>query len=227
MAEFVVVDGAAEPAPSGRSPRRDARENRARLVIAASTVFGELGTDASLELVAREADLGLATLFRRFPNKEALVTEVVNAVFGHIVVVARAEAQTTDGLGFERWLMTYADIQSRKRGLVAHFWTDETESLRSALMESLADLLAGAKAKRRVRDEVEVSDVVLVMFALRGIADSVRYEEPSGWRRHVAVVLAGLRPSRSAFGEPPWQLQAADPHSMSGGRAKSMLRTVK
>jgi AcrR family transcriptional regulator len=213
---------------TGRAPRRDALENRDRLVLAASTVFGEYGTEASLELVAREADLGLATLFRRFPNKDALVTEVVNAILRHIVAVARGEAQATDGQGFERWLWAYADIQSRKRGLVAHFWADnaETAPLRAELMEALGELLDRAKARRRVRDEIEISDVVLVIFALRGIAESVRYEESKSWRRHVSLVLAGLRPARSSLGAPPWPLGTVDPRPAAGGR-RTALRTVK
>jgi AcrR family transcriptional regulator len=228
VAKSTTARDTATPTGSGRAPRRDALENRDRLVLAASTVFGEHGTDASLELVAREADLGLATLFRRFPNKEALVTEVVNAILRHIVAVARGEAQATDGQGFERWLWAYADIQSRKRGLVAHFWAEEAETapLRADLMDSLGVLLDEAKAHRRVRDEIEISDVVLVIFALRGIAESVEYEEPKSWRRHVSLVLAGLRPSRSSLGAPPWPLRTVDPRPASGGR-RGVLHTVR
>jgi AcrR family transcriptional regulator len=228
VAEGPVVEARATSPVSGRPPRRDALENRDRLVLAASTVFGEHGTDASLELVAREADLGLATLFRRFPNKESLVTEVVNAILRHIVAVARGEAQTNDGLGLERWLWAYGDVQSRKRGLVAHFWVDDagTEPLRTELMESLGVLLAQAKEHRRVREEIEITDVVLQLFALRGIAESVKYEESRSWRRHLAVVLAGLRPARSSLGAPPWPLRTVDPRSVAGGR-RSALRPVR
>src|SRR5450755_3121329 len=87
-----------------RAPRRDAELNRTRLVQAAARVFGEHGTDASVELVAARAGLGLATLYRRFANKDALVAELIHGLLHHMVETARTEAGTPDGLGFERWL---------------------------------------------------------------------------------------------------------------------------
>ncbi|SEO85540.1 TetR/AcrR family transcriptional regulator [Trujillonella endophytica] len=190
---------------SSRVPRRDARENRQRLIQAASDVFGEHGTDVSLEVVAAEAGLGLATLYRRFPTKDELIAELVEAVLGHLVEVARRESAAEDGQGLERWLAEYADIQFRKRGFVARLWADPgTGELRAELDGLLAELLDAAHDAGRVRPELTVPDILLVVHALRGVALSTGYDEPQAWRRLLALLLAGLRPGAAGLNAAPW-----------------------
>lgn len=188
---------------SGRSLRRDSAANRVRLITAASRVFGEHGTDTSLEQVAREAGLGMATLYRRFPTKEGLIREVVGAILEYIVEVARREVASSDGLGLERWLWVYADLQARKRGLLAHLLRDDasTRALHRELMSLLEQLVATARTRGTVRADVAVSDVVLIIFAVRGVTESIKYGDTQSWRRHLALALAGLKTPRVELNE--------------------------
>jgi AcrR family transcriptional regulator len=203
-----MADSPAGPAaPVRRAVRRDAVENRARLIQAASDVFGEHGTDVSLDLVGAEAGLGMATLYRHFPTKNELVAELVQAIVGYLVQVARAEVGTDDGRGLERWLVEYADVQSRKRGILARMWAEDpaVDVLRAELFVLLDRLLADARARGRFRPEAELSDVLLVVFSLRGIAESTTYDEPGAWRRQLAVLLAGLASPGIPLDAEPWQ----------------------
>jgi AcrR family transcriptional regulator len=180
-----------------RAPRRDAELNRIRLIQAAARVFGEHGTDASVEMVAARAGLGLATLYRRFANKDALIAELIDGLLYHMVETARAERRTAQGLGFERWLTEYGRLQAINRGCLGRLWTPTPESTpyKTELFELLAVLLDDAQAHRRIRRDAQVSDVRLIIYALRGIAESTGYDESGAWPRHLSVVLSGLRPT--------------------------------
>jgi AcrR family transcriptional regulator len=168
-----------------------------RLIQAAARVFGEHGTDAGVEMVAAQAGLGLATLYRRFANKDALIAELINGLLHHMVETARAETEMPDGLGFERWLSEYARVQAINRGSLGRLWvqTAETTPQKTELFMLLEVLLTDAKAHRRIRQDASVSDARLTIYALRGIAESTGYDEPGAWQRHLSIVLSGLRPT--------------------------------
>ena len=180
-----------------RPPRRDAELNRIRLVQAAAHVFGEHGTDASVEMVAARAGLGLATLYRRFASKDALIAELIHGLLHHMVETARTETGTPEGLGFERWLAEYARVQAINRGSLGRLWSraPETAPQKTELFTLLETLLTDAKAHCRIRRDAHVNDVRLIIYALRGIAESTRYDENGAWQRHLSVVLSGLRPT--------------------------------
>ena len=192
-----------------RGHRRDAELNRARLIQAAARVFGEHGTDASVELVAARAGLGLATLYRRFASKDALIAELIHGLLHHMVETARTETGTPDGLGFERWLAEYARVQAINRGSLGRLWSQEAETTprKAELFTLLEALLTEAKAHRRIRRDAHLNDVRLIIYALRGIAESTRYDESGAWQRHLSVVLCGLRPTDDLAS--PWL--AAEP----------------
>jgi AcrR family transcriptional regulator len=192
-----AVEPAEIDATRTRAPRRDAEQNRIRLIQAAAHVFGEHGTDASVEMVAARAGLGLATLYRRFASKDALIAELIQGLLHHMVETARTETLTPDGLGFERWLAEYARVQAINRGSLARLWTPapETTAQKTELFTLLEALLTDAKAHRRIRQDAHVNDVRLIIYALRGIAESTAYDENGAWQRHLSVVLSGLRPT--------------------------------
>jgi AcrR family transcriptional regulator len=179
--------------------RRDAADNRDRLLRAAEDVFAARGPAATLEDVARAADVGPATLYRRFANKDALVREVLTRFFQRLIeVTAEAEqAPPADGLGV--FLRTVGVEIAAKAGLSAPMWgdlaprplVDELRDRSTALMERAKD--AGA-----VHGDVTADDVASTVWALRGVIESEVVDPArSGrelWRRHLDVVLRGLAP---------------------------------
>ena len=102
--------------PPGTSPRprlrADAARNRAQVLAAARTAFRELGTAAPLDEIARRAGVNIATLYRRFPDRDALITQVVLDGFTVVLDAARTAAQTasTDPLGaLETFVLSLVD----------------------------------------------------------------------------------------------------------------------
>ena len=89
------MEGASVYKGSDRKPRTDAIRNRERVLEAAKAVFSQGGPEASLEAVAREAGVGIGTLYRHFPTREALYDAVYRREVDQLVELARHLATTT------------------------------------------------------------------------------------------------------------------------------------
>src|SRR5579863_4035229 len=102
--------GAAQPRPL----RADARDNRRRLLEAARDAFIEHGPGAPLEEIARRAGTGIATLYRRFPDRQALMRDVVlDAIEGTIEVARRAAAEEPDPFrALARYMHEVIDVRT-------------------------------------------------------------------------------------------------------------------
>lgn len=191
-------------ATDSRGLRRDASQNRSRLLDAARTVFARNGLEAGVEEVARAAGVGIGTLYRRFPTKDALIAELVHELLQEVVTLAHRSEQVAGGHGLEQFLYAMGELQSRNRGFSARFWTDYTNTaLRTKYRASLANLLADAKLHKVVRDDASVTDVDLLFWSLRGVLEVAGDSPTPAWRRQVAITLAGLRPSSEPLSEEP------------------------
>ena len=196
--------GVQATADGGKVLRRDAAENRRRLLDAAARVFSERGLDAGVEEIARAAGVGMGTLYRRFPTKDALISELVRELLTDLVVMARATREVTDGSGLEQLLFGTGVIQASHRGCVSRMWNDEhTTALREEFREILVELLARAQETGKVRVDVTVTDLDLVFWAVRGVVETTRGVSDTAWRRHLAMVIAGLRPGSEELSEEP------------------------
>ncbi|MDV6271130.1 TetR/AcrR family transcriptional regulator [Rhodococcus globerulus] len=186
------------------SLRRDAAENRRRLLEAAAHVFAEHGLDASVEDVARQAGVGMGTLYRRFPTKEALISELVRQLITDLVAVANEALTLNDGTGLEKVLYRTGEINASHRGCLTRLWRDyDTRALSEEFRAAVSELLERAKKRNRIRFDVTATDIDLVFWSIRGVIQMTRGVTDVGWRRHLAIVLAGLRPDREALGEDP------------------------
>jgi AcrR family transcriptional regulator len=196
--------GVQSTADGGKVLRRDAAENRQRLLDAAATVFSERGLDAGVDEIARVAGVGMGTLYRRFPTKDALISELVRQLLTDVVTMAREARQVTDGSGLEQMLFNTGAIQASHRGCVSRMWNDEhTSALKDEFREILVELLAKAQTSGRIRLDVTVTDLDLIFWAVRGVVETTRGVSDTAWRRHLAMVIAGLRPGAEALSESP------------------------
>jgi AcrR family transcriptional regulator len=182
--------------------RADARRNRRRLLEAAEDVFAAEGASASTEEVARQAGVGIGTLFRHFPTKEALVQAVVAVRVGRLV--EEAEALAADGdpatAFFEFFGRTVEEAEAKKtytEVLAGGFVDAEgvAPGLRRRLRRKIGDLLGRAQEAGTVRDDVGVHEVMALLVG------TVRAAEHAGEDRELreriaAVLLDGLRPAR-------------------------------
>ncbi|ETX14408.1 transcriptional regulator [Roseivivax halodurans JCM 10272] len=189
-----------------RKPRADALRNRENLIEAAKEVLGKGGPDASLEAVARRAGVGIGTLYRHFPDREALF----HAVFGRELTQLADMADRLDGGSDEVealrvWLHANVALVETKRGMLGALSIVLTEESKqsfaeqsSRIADALNRLLASGVAEGRVREGVSAEDVMQTMYALC-------YARSPGesWRRDVLrlldIFLDGLR-QRSATG---------------------------
>jgi AcrR family transcriptional regulator len=179
-----------------RPLRRDAARNRELLLRAAAEVFAEQGLGASVEQVARAAGVGMGTLYRRFPTKQDLVEQLVHDVLTRLAALAREAAAAPSGAGLEQFLRGACALQTDHRGCLPRIWNIPAEhDLAREIRRTIGLLLADAKAHGLIRDEVTDTDITVMLWGLRGIIETTSGADGSAWERHLAILIAGLRPS--------------------------------
>jgi AcrR family transcriptional regulator len=188
---------AAATSDTGRPLRRDAAHNRFRLLQAAEQVFAEHGLEAGVEEVARVAGVGMGTLYRRFPTKQALIDELIGDLRLRLLDLARAASGRGTGTGLEELLTAVGQVQADQPGCLPQLWNSS-----AAQPQAMADfraivalLLVEAQQHGRIRAEVTPGDITMVFWSVRGVIESTRAVAPTAWRRHLEVLVAGLRPA--------------------------------
>lgn len=182
--------------PSARPLRADARRNRALLLSAARDVFSEQGRDAQIDDVARRAGLGVGTVYRHFPTKEALLEALAIDKFERLHAMA-SEALASDDAGeaFMSILWSAAEQMQCDRALSEAISEEAFAGAleqRAKLNAAGAELLRRAQAAGAVREDVEPEDLPVIMCSL---AAAVRRgsDDPQRWKRYVELVCDGLR----------------------------------
>lgn len=181
-----------------RPLRADARRNRERLLAAAGQVFAEAGPGASLEAVAKRAGVGIGTLYRHFPTREALVEEAYRQEVEQLVTAAREllEELPPDA-ALEAWMDRFLDYVGAKRGMAdalqaaaASGSTVHTGG-RARILEALAGLLDAGIAAGTIRPDADADVVLRAMMGVWAMT------ERPGWidqaRKLLGLVLDGLR----------------------------------
>ena len=179
--------------------RRDAARNRAALIAAGRDVFAERGPDASLEEIARRADVGIGTLYRHFPTREALIEVIFEEHFDQVVAAADAAAADEDAWeGIVGFLERVLDLQARNfplRSVFLRLPTSPGIAERRKLIGPLLDLLVErAREQGAVRDDLTVGDLSMAMWSFAPIFEATAGIAPQAWRRHLQIVLDGMRP---------------------------------
>ncbi len=194
-----VTDGGGGPA---RAPRSDALRNRALLVDAATSVFGAEGVEASLEEVARKAGVGIGTLYRHFPTRDALVLAVYRNEVN--LLCARADellAELPPGQALAEWMQRFIGYVATKRGMASvlkAMMADNAtvfEDCRTQMMEAARKLLEAAAEVGAVRADIGAADLVRAMGGICLATDTSALEDNA--RPLIALLLDGLR-----FGAP-------------------------
>jgi len=197
----VPDDSATEVRTAGL--RADARSNRERLVAAALELFTARGIDVPLSAIARRAGVSAATLYRRFPGRDALVAEVFADQLAECdAVLARAVADEDPWRGLVRLLMTVSEMQARDRGFSAVFlarYPDsvDVEATRRRADLDVAGLVQRAKDTGDLRPDFEHTDVYLLLLAVDSLAAQPTEFAVAAARRLVAYVLQAARAERA------------------------------
>jgi AcrR family transcriptional regulator len=190
-----------------RPLRADARRNRERVVAAAREVFGEQGREAQMDDVARRAAVGVGTVYRHFPTKEALLEALAVDAFERLTARAVACLEMADPWeAFTSALWAGAETLSADRALsevMAEIPGPVPIGLETQreLNEAMTTLIERAKASGDLRADVVLDDIPMVMCGM-GAATRKSHQCPDAWRRHMAIILDGLR-AASASGPLP------------------------
>ncbi len=179
--------------------RVDAQHNRDRIVASARETFAAVGLDVSMTEIARRAGVGVATLYRRFPTKESLVTEVFADQLTNCAAVVHDALDDPDPWrAFCRVVGELCEMQSRDRGFSAAFLSRFPNALpvdeeRARAEEAFARLVLRAKESGRLRPDFTPEDLNLVLMANNGlVADSVEATVAAS-RRLVAYFLQAFQ----------------------------------
>ena len=184
----------------GRARRVDARANRGRILDVAEEVFGKGGESASTEEVARLAGVGIATVFRHFPTKAALLQAVLVRRFDRLREQAEASLDSTDPgaafFGFFRHLVADAATKIAIADALLDAGGDsdgEAAQASNGLRRAVGALLQHAQQAGAVRDDVELPEVYTLLVATsRAAAHSDLDDEVKA--RALAIVFDGLAP---------------------------------
>lgn len=176
--------------------RADARRNRDGLLVVAREVFAEQGTDASLRDVARRAGVGIGTLYRHFPTRDALLEAVLRSGFDVLRTSADqlVESEPPDR-ALTLWLQEFAARSSAYRGLPAsvmaalHDEGSELHNSCTAMYQAAARLLGGAQEAGAVRLDVDPEDLFTAAAAVGWAAERGDAHRAS---RILALINAGL-----------------------------------
>jgi AcrR family transcriptional regulator len=179
-----------------RRPRADAERNRARLLEAAKTVFTEKGSAASLEEIARAAGVGIGTLYRHFPTRDALIEAVYVSESEQLFAVSAQLAKTRAPVAALReWLLIFVDYMAIKRGMLEALnsiagGAPELKATSGArLQQAVQTLVDRAVASGDIRLDMEPLDL---LRALAGVANTSP-ESKEAARRLVDILIAGVQ----------------------------------
>lgn len=186
-----------EPGKTARKPRADLLRNRERVLEAAKAVFSAGGPEASLEAVARKAGVGIGTLYRHFPTREALFEAVYRREVDQLGELAEAlgdEAAPVEAL--RRWLKANVELVATKKGmlaalaLAAHGSPELYAYSFNRLTNALRALLDRAAAAGAIRADVSPEDL------LRALVGMCYMHDQPGWQatvlRLVDIFVDGL-----------------------------------
>jgi AcrR family transcriptional regulator len=183
---------------AARPLRRDAELNRLRIMAAAREVFAERGLDATLDDIARHAGLGIGTVYRRFPNKEALIDALFEESFAHVLALNEQALENPDAWEGLRTMMTQlAEAQAVDRGLrdvmlSEEYGRDRVAQMRDQIKPLLDRLFARAHEQGVLREDVGSGDLPLLLMMVSSAVEMTKAVDSESWRRYLTILLDGL-----------------------------------
>jgi len=187
------------PDDRSRKPRADSLRNRDQLLEAAKGAFTAIGADAPLEEIARRAGLGIGTLYRHFPTRDALLAAVYRREVGQLSQSAETLlAEQPPGEALKAWLHLLIDYMATKRVIAPALQASPGEGAAAyassgpAITEAMNRLTRAAAASGDIRADIAPEDLYRMLMGM-----SYGYDRPdweSSARRLVEVLVAGLKP---------------------------------
>lgn len=183
--------------------RKDAQENRERILSAAKVVFAQYGLGVTLDDIARQAGLGVATLYRRFPNKESLIEALFERQVMDVIDIARQALEFENAWqGFLFLVNGLLTLETEDRGLREvllgnDYIKGRIINLKAEVGPLVETLVARAKAEGSLRPDFSANDIP-VLTAMMGAAQEYCGSVTKGiWKRYAIFMLDGIKANRS------------------------------
>ena len=189
-------------AATDRPMRADARRNRERVLAAAEAVFAEMGLKAQVEEVARRAGVGVGTVCRHFPTKQALIEAVLEAMYESLLADAEARARSSP-MPAPRSRRSSSRSPSSRRATARSpsRWRRRSTSrpsaqpTRDALRAAIGELVTHAQAAGAIRSDIGAADVSLLFSGVAHTTALAGDLQPVLRQRYLTIILDGLRPT--------------------------------
>jgi AcrR family transcriptional regulator len=213
-----------------KSPlRRDAQRNRDRIIAATRAAFQERGLEIGVDEIARRAGVGMGTLYRHFPTKDALIDAIVDARFAELTDAAERALEAPDvWAGFEGFLVAAVELQAADRGFkdaLAARGRDEprVKLARRRLHEGIERLVVRGRDEGLLRADLAAEDVIVLLWATARVVERTADMAPGQVRRFLAMHLDGLRAGAASAPLPAPPLtarQLGQARDRAGGRRR-------
>jgi AcrR family transcriptional regulator len=185
------------PKPT-RRPRADGERNRARLIAAAKDAFAKDGAAVSLEQIARDADVSIATLYRHFPTRDELISAVYQQEVTTLIEAAdQLMTKREPPAALREWLMLFVDFLDAKHGMAEAMDTliGGPEPFYSKTPHRLdipiKALVAGGIATGAFRDDIEPHDLLRALAGVAHVRPSKKWKRSAA--RMVDLLLKGMQ----------------------------------
>ena len=186
---------------AARKPRADARRNRDGLLEAAKAAFAELGPETSLEEIARRADVGIGTLYRHFPTRDAIVEAVYRR---EVQQLADAAPRLVEALppaeALRAWMRVFVDYIAAKKviapalkslvGADSSLYADSSARINGAI----ALLVERARASGEIRPDADSADLLRALIGFAYVSSAPDWEASA--RRLIDLLIDGLKAQR-------------------------------
>jgi AcrR family transcriptional regulator len=191
--------------------RADAQRNLERILEAARAVFARDGLEASVADVAERAGVGTATIFRRFPTKDDLVSAVIEydlETFGARAHEALQSADPGEAIGefMSSVIQSFIEDRCLCEAMGSELFNrPRIQELVGGMTESIDSLVQRAQAAGAIRDDIVAADIGFLVNAVAQAGLRLEPSAPGAWRRYAEIVFAGLRPegARPLTHKPP------------------------
>jgi AcrR family transcriptional regulator len=182
-----------------RAPRADAARNRDMVLAAATRAFASAEVEPSMRAIAREAGVGIATLYRHFPTRESLVDAVYQDQVQRLTLGARELlGQLPPAKAMRRWMDLFADWLATKHGmldtLLAMIESGEIADAqtRAVLLEAITTILDAGRAAGDLRADISAEDIAASLLGIFGVAGKPGQRTQAD--RLLNLLMDGLRP---------------------------------
>jgi AcrR family transcriptional regulator len=187
-----------------RPLRADAERNRAKILDAAAIVFAELGLEATLDQVAAAAGVGVGTVYRRFPDKDALIGALFENGVDEIANLASSANSMENSWDALVWFLDQAlSRQCANRGLReivagSPYAEARLDQAKCRIAPAVELLIERAQRDGYLRDDLVTTDFIILEMMISLLGNKTSHVAPDLWRRYLTIILDGLVVSRGA-----------------------------